>query len=258
MNTMAGILHEDRLAQMLWDDHRSLEERQRLARVMLLFAELPPPPDPDGHFPRYLALKEQFLDALQGDSGERAEETFLELYSHVHMVEAPYTPEERRQMDRTGGYWSHAGGLSPLLKAGPWIAAGTVSADFGAGNGLQCLLLQYLDPHVRTIQIEISSEMIAIGRTLQRWIGIPERRVEWVVGDVLDHTPEGLDFIYLYRPVRPDGEGRRFYERFAETLRGSDQPVVIFSIADCLRSFLPPSFEVFYSDGHLTCFRGPM
>jgi hypothetical protein len=86
---------------------------------------------------------------------------------------------------------------------------------------------------------------------------IPEQRVEWVVGDVLTMTPEGMDFIYIYRPVRPLGKGNDFYERFAAKLEGSQRRVVIFSIADCLREYLSPRFEVLFTDGHLTCIRGP-
>jgi hypothetical protein len=86
-------------------------------------------------------------------------------------------------------------------------------------------------------------------------LGIPEARVEWVVGDVMNASVDGIDFLYLYRPVRPDGPGRAFYERVAAELEDSDRAVVIFSIADCLRGFLSPHFEVFYFDGHLTCFR---
>jgi hypothetical protein len=96
--------------------------------------------------------------------------------------------------------------------------------------------------------------MVEAGRGLQEWLGIPDERVEWVTGDVMDASPAGMDFIYLYRPVRPEGRGRAFYERFAAGLETSG-PVVIFSIADCLRAFLPERFEVFYTDGHLTCYR---
>ena len=46
-----------------------------------------------------------------------------------------------------------------------------------------------------------------------------------------------------------------YARRFAAELAESGSPVVIFSIADCLRDFLPEEFEVFYGDGHLTCFR---
>jgi len=106
-------------------------------------------------------------------------------------------------------------------------------------------------------RIEISSEAIAIGRRLQGWLGVPEDRVEWIAGDVLDHPPVGIDFIYLYRPVRPVGQGVRFYEMLARTVARSSRQVTIFSIADCLHEFLPKSFKRFYFDGHLSCFRGP-
>ena len=64
-----------------------------------------------------------------------------------------------------------------------------------------------------------------------------------------------MDFIYLYRPLRPTGPGEKFYRSFAAQLGKSRKPVVIFSVADCLQPFLSPDFETFYSDGHLTCFR---
>jgi len=221
-----------------------------------LFASLPAPPDPIGLYPDYAALRDRFLAARARGDDLETEEAFLTLYCHVHGHEAPYTAEERARVDRTGGYWSHAGGVSPILRAGPHIRPDTVLGDFGAGNGLQGLLIQRLFPHRRTVQIEISSRMVEAGRALEGWLGIPPGRVEWVVGDVLDHSPAGMDFVYLYRPVRPTGEGRAFYEAFArEVGRGVDE-VVVFSIADCLRDFLPPEFEVFYTDGHLTCFRG--
>jgi len=245
---------EQRLECLLEADGRTPGERGRLVQLMLLLASLPPPPDPLGLFPDYAALRERFLAASLGREGEALEEAFLSLYAHLHGFEAPYTPEERARVDETGGYWCHAGGLSPILKAGPHLGPDTVSGDFGAGNGLQTLLMQRLHPHRRTIQIEISSRMVEAGRHLQEWLSIPAGRVTWVTGDVMDETPAGMDFVYLYRPVRPEGSGRLFYERFAAGLE-KDSPVVIFSIADCLGPFLPDRFGAFYSDGHLTCYR---
>jgi SAM-dependent methyltransferase len=244
-----------RLGELLTDDELGVSERERLVELMCLFAELPDPPDPQGLFPRYGELKSKFLQASNGDDPEALHESFLELYAHLHGYEAPYTSEERQTVDRTGGYWCHAGGLSPILKAGDHIRADTIVSDFGAGNGLQGLLFQKLYPHVKTIQIEISSKMIEAGRALQEWLGIEDYKMEWFHGDVMDVSPAGMDFIYLYRPVKPDGPGREFYQRFAAELSADPRPVVIFSIADCLRDFLPESFEVFYSDGHLTCFQ---
>jgi hypothetical protein len=231
-------------------------ERGRLVRLMLLLAGLPAPPDPDGDFPKYGEYKDRFLARAAGNDGEALEEAFLDLYAHLHMNEASYADDERRRMDEAGGYWAHAGGLSPILKAAPWIRLDTVSADLGAGNGLQGLLLQYLHPHEKTVQMEISSHMVEIGRRLQAWIGIPEERVDWLAGDVCEQSLTGIDFIYLYRPVRPStAKGRAFYENLAEVLEGSRGRVVVFSIADCLKEFLSPEIEIFYDDGHLTCFR---
>ena len=246
----------ERIETLISSEDYSEEERDRLVRLMLLFVELPAPPDPDGDFPKYGEYKERFLTCAADKDGETLEEAFLNLYAHLHMHEAKYTDEERQRMDEAGGYWGHAGGLSPILKAAPWIRPDTVSADLGAGNGLQGLLLQYLYPHEKTVQIEISKRMLEIGKRLQAWLGIPNEKVEWVAGDVCDQALDGMDFIYLYRPVRPSTEkGRAFYENLAELLGRSHGQVVIFSIADCLREFLSPRFEILYDDGHLTCFR---
>lgn len=245
------------VAQLLSDDEREPEECARLVQLMLLFAELPPPPDPQGLLPRYAEHHARFLTSVEGDDSDELEEAFLSLYAHVHGHEAPYTKDERKRMDATGGYWAHAGGLSPILRAPPFLRPDSISCDLGAGNGLQGLLMQHLAPHRRTIQVELSHRMVEAGRHLQAWLGIADERVEWRVGDVCDFSPAGVDFLYLYRPLRPEGEaGRRFYTRLAGELSQGDRQVVIFSIADCLRDFLSPDrFEVFYGDGHLTCFR---
>lgn len=234
---------------------RPTDETEQLIRLMRLFLELPPPPDPFDLMPRFVQLRNDFASAAEGSDGEALEEAFLELYCHVHGHEAPYTEDERRRVDQVGGYWCHAGGLSPILKAGPFISENTVSADFGAGNGLQGLLLQKLYPHRKTVQIEISSRMVKAGQRLQEWLEIPSCRVDWIIGDVLGTSSRGVDFIYLYRPVRPEGEGAKFYRKLASELAQSSRRVVIFSIADCLRDYLSPEYEVFYGDGHLTCFR---
>jgi len=246
-----------RLLVALADDGRSRRERERLVALMARLAELPPPPGHGDLFPEYERLHGRFLASARDNDGEVLEERFLELYCHLHMHEAPYTPDERQVVDATGGYWCHAGGLSPILKAGDWIRNDTVSADYGAGNGLQGLLLQTLYPHALSVQIEISARMAEIGRMLQSWLGIAAHRVRWVVDDVNNVPARGFDFVYLYRPVRPSGDGLRFYRGFASDLEGSTHPVVVFSIADCLRPFLSSRFERFYYDGHLACYRGP-
>ncbi|MBN1610212.1 MAG: hypothetical protein JW940_26530, partial [Polyangiaceae bacterium] len=233
----------------------ALPERRRMVELMALFATLPVPPDPLGLYPDYAALRERFLRAVDSGVTELVEESFLALYSHLHGYEVPLTPAERRRFRAKSGYLCHVGGLSPIVKSAPYISADTVAADYGAGNGLQGLLMQVLSPHRMTVQIELSSLLLESGRQLQAWLGVPKERVRWVAADVADVSPAEMDFIYIYRPLRPEGEGRLFYQRFARALAVSDGPCVIFSVADCLRGFLPQSFEAFYEDGHLTCYR---
>ena len=245
----------ERLERLVPEDLLPGPERSDLLRLMILLAELPAPPDPDGRLDRYPARHDRYLRAIDGDDPELVEERFLELYAHLHLHEAPYTPGERRRMDAAGGYWCHAGGLSPVVRAGRWVRPTTVSADLGAGNGLQLLLLQRLHPHPLSVQLEISSAAVEMGRQLQRWLSIPEDAVQWIVADLLEAELPDADLVYLYRPVRPTGKGAAFYRRLADHLARRDRETVVLSVADCLGSFLDASFDEVYGDGHLTCFR---
>ena len=132
------------LARRLGSEGRDPGEADRFARLVLLFLVLPKPPDAAANFPRFEQLRDRLESMIATGSAEELEESFLELYAHLHLHEAPYTAEERRRVDRSGGYWCHAGGLSPILKAGHWLEAGSTSVDLGAGNGLQGLLFQKL------------------------------------------------------------------------------------------------------------------
>jgi len=206
---------------------------------------------------RYPDASTRFAECCRElDRGDpvRVEDSLTLLYCYLHGKDQEYSPSERREMNSWGGYWCHAGGLSPLRRVAPYITSGTRLADYGAGNGLQGLLFQYLYPHQKTTQIELSGSMIEQGRRLQHWMGIPENRVEWLHKNVLDVSPCDFDLIYIYRPVRPEGPGRVFYEKFSRALDRVDHPVTILSIADCLKDFLGPQFINFYDDGQLTCF----
>jgi len=232
-------------------------EQRRWQDLARLLAALPPPPDPVGLFPHWQERQAALREALAHRRGEEVEEALLRLYAHLHSHAAPYTPEERRVVDATGGYWAHAGGIAPVVKAVDFVEAETVSLDLGAGTGLQLLLLQLLAPHRLSVQVEISSRLVEAGRALQRWLGIDEARVSWRTEDVTRMELPACNLLYLYRPVRPEGVGRRFYQRLAARLAAMPRPVTVFSVADCLGQFLPTSFERFYFDGHLACFRGP-
>ncbi len=192
-----------------------------------------------------IALKKGALPSL--------EQAVINLYIRLHGAGSLYLPQERERLAERKGYSCHPGGLWPLIKAAEFIMPKSVVADLGAGNGLQGLLLQCLCPHKKTIQIELSAEMIRIGRIFQQALGLSADRVEWVHDDILNASIETADFIYLYLPAKPLDGGKKVYETIARKLSMMKRPLVIFSVADCLAGFMDKQFSVSYTDGHLTC-----
>lgn len=225
-----------------------------LARVGGLFDELAALPGIDDDVPSFLKFHGELTAARESADQDAIETALARLYCVMHGSGGAYEETERAEFDRWGGYWCHAGGLEPLHLAAPYIGAETRFADYGAGNGLQGLLFQWLSPHRRTTLIELGGPMIRQGRRLQELLGIPAERVEWVHASILDVPPRDFDVIYLYRPVRPEGAGRAFYEMFAREVALAPHPVTIVSVADCLRDFLPPVFRILHDDGQVVIF----
>jgi hypothetical protein len=225
-----------------------------LARLGALFDGLAERPGIDGVVPSYQKFHEELLVARATGDEDRIEIALARLYCVIHGSGGAYAEAERAAFDKLGGYWCHAGGLEPLHLAAPYFTPETRFVDYGAGNGFQGLLLQHLYPHRLTTLVELGGPMIEQGRRLQSLLGIPADRVEWVHASIVDVPPRRFDVIYLYRPVRPEGEGRAFYAMFAREVSAVDHPVAIVSVADCLRDFLPPSFRITHGDGQVTCF----
>ncbi len=192
--------------------------------------------------------------ALKEDNPSLLEGNILKLYAHLHKAGSVYSPYEKELLLEKKGYTCHPGGLSPLIKAVQFVRPGSIVADLGAGNGLQGLLLQCLCPHKKTLQIEISSEMIRIGRIFQKALGISNNHIEWIHGDIMNASFETADFIYIYLPAKPLEGGKELYEAISNKISNINKPLVIFSVADCLAKFLDRKFSIFYTDGHLTCF----
>jgi hypothetical protein len=195
-----------------------------------------------------------FIEAAEMGDTSALEAATIKLYLALHSAGYAYSSYERDLLTLKNGYSCISGGLSPLMLAGKYIRLGSVVADLGAGNGLQGLLLQRLYPHKKTLQIELSSEMVRMGRIFQGALGIGDDRMEWINADIADVSLESVDFVYLYRPARPSDSGSGLYRAIALKLAANRKPVVIFSVADCLSGFLDKSFSVSYTDGHLTCF----
>ena len=206
-------------------------------------------------FPEILPASKTFFNSIQHAYDEAAELSFLDLYCQIHRSGSAYSTSERETLDEKKGYFNHPGGISPLLMAKPYISEDAIVADLGAGNGLQGLLFQLLYPHQKTLQIELSAEMIRIGKMFQAALGIAEEKIEWVNDDIMNVAMDEIDFLYLYRPSKPIKEGLALYENLEKKLNNRAKPLTIFSIADCLKAYLSEDYEEFYNDGHLTCFR---
>ncbi len=204
--------------------------------------------------PECFPLARRLLASVGSGSAEACEALLLELYSRLHELGSSYSAEERMRLDSIHGYINYPGGLSPILQARSWLRPESTSVDLGAGNGLQGILLQELYPHRRTIQVELSGELIATGRKIQALLGIPVERLVWAHTDIASVSLRSVDFVYLYRPARPTGEGEALYRRIAENLEAAPFDVVVFSVADCLGSYLGGGFCRIYTDGHLSCY----
>lgn len=194
------------------------------------------------------------MEAMKSNDSFALEHAMVNLYAHLHVAGATYSSDELKLLKTRDGYSCISGGLSPLIKAEPFINSESIVADLGAGNGLQGLLLQRLYPHKRTLQIELSSEMIRMGKIFQKALGINNNRLKWINADITDVSLETVDFIYIYRPAHPSENGKKLYQVIANKLITVDKPLIIFSVADCLSEFLDEHFSIFYTDGHLTCF----
>lgn len=195
-----------------------------------------------------------FMVAMEKEDPSSLEYALLNLYIQLHSAGSEYSPSEKELLIKRKGYSCHPGGLLPLIMAEQFIRPESIVADLGAGNGLQGLLLQRICPHRRTLQIELSSEMIRVGRIFQQALGISSDRVEWIHDDMVNVSIEAADFVYIYRPAKPLDTGKELYQVVARKLASVHKPLIIFSIADCLAQFLDERFSIIYTDGHLTCF----
>jgi hypothetical protein len=114
--------------------------------------------------------------------------------------------------------------------------------------------MQYLWPHRKTLQVELSSGLIRMGREFQRSLGVPDDRVEWMQRDIVEVPIQGADLVYLYRPARPYAEGNTLYRAIAAMLSKARRPLAVISVADCLERFLNRDFSALYRNEHISVF----
>ena len=232
----------------------SQKSRKQTTTIIKSLLKLATDPIVQAEIPDLNCYVKKLSSALREEDPSSLESDLLNLYTRLHGAGSVYSPYERKLLTERKGYSCYPGGLSPLIKAVQFVRPGSIVADLGAGNGLQGLLLQCLSPHRKTIQIEISSEMIRIGKIFQKALGISDDRIEWIHDDIINVSIKTADFIYIYLPAKPLEGGKEVYKAIANKLNMMNRPLVIFSVADCLAKFLNGQFSIFYTDGHLTCF----
>lgn len=196
---------------------------------------------------------EAHLRSARSDNDvDEQEYALLELYRTLHTAGAGYTPSEKTQLESQKGLHGLSGGLMPLLMAKELITPETRMADLGAGNGLQGLLLQCLAPHLHTLQVELSDSHLEAGRLFQKVLGIPEKQITWLHGDLFNSDLTHTTLVYLYRPVRPSETTAPLYKKLADTLSAIDHPIHLVSVADCLTPHFDLPVTPLYADGFLT------
>lgn len=202
------------------------------------------------------AALEACLHARCRGENQVREEALLGLYLCLHSAGSEYAREEHERLVALSGIGNLPGGLTPLLMAAQMIEPGMTFIDLGSGNGLQGLLLQSIAPHALTIQAEISSRMIGVGRTMAEALGLGADRVMWVHGDIANLPfAHEADMIYLYRPVKPHKDGRELYARLAREIELARKTRYIVSVADCLgRHMSEGVFKELYRNEYLACY----
>lgn len=202
-------------------------------------------------------MAENLLAARDSGNSSDREIVLINLYLCLHAAGAAYQQEESDTLAAWSGLDCLPGGMLPLMLARHLIGPDSVTADLGAGNGLQGLLLQRLCLHHKSRLLEISGRLIEMGRLYQQALNLEPQQVAWEHADVAKADLAGVDLIYLYRPTRPGDNGHAFYREVAAKLAAHDRSLTIVSMADCLAPFLDDRFRILYANEFLRVFRLP-
>jgi len=254
MSFMAHKLSEDALTIM---DNLYKHEGAPVIETSLL--RLSSAPEVAGLVPKAPLLADRLRDCARHAGLDERELALSSLYLTLHSAGAQYMPEEDEILARAHGIPKQPGGMTPILLSAPFVKPESTVVELGAGNGLQGLLLQSLARHAQTVMVEISGSLIETGRVLQRAMGLKDESVRWHHADLLEADLPALvggppDLLYMYRPVKPAGRGRRLYERIAEWIQEWPGGQAIMSVADCMSPFLGPGVKKLYEDEYLSVY----
>ena len=222
----------------------TLEESLKVEEALL---KLSASPEVVGLVPEAKAWREHLLGAKKDGDLEEREYALLELYRTLHTAGSGYSKEEQERLNQQKGLHGLSGGLMPLFLAARLMDETTRMVDLGAGNGLQGILLQRLAPHAHTLQVELSSSHVAMGKLFQKVSGVPQSRMDWHIGDLFKAELGTPHLIYLYRPVRPSEVTKPLYQKLAKTMETMEPAPTIVSVADCLTPHFSQNHHPLYA-----------
>ncbi|MGM0418988.1 MAG: hypothetical protein ACQEQS_09715 [Thermodesulfobacteriota bacterium] len=204
--------------------------------------------------PESALLKNQLLYARKNNETDKRESLLIELYLALHRSGAGYSRSEDKVLENKKGLKWLPGGLMPLVFASFIIKPEDVFIDLGCGNGLQGTLLKAVAPHRKTRQVELSKKYLETGKIFVEALGLDQSGFSFENNDIGAADISDADFIYMYRPARPMGEGKLFYENLAEKFLSIKKNFYLLSVADCFEPFIRSKYIKIYSNDFLSIF----
>ncbi|MCB9494570.1 MAG: hypothetical protein H6681_03885 [Desulfobacteraceae bacterium] len=196
----------------------------------------------------------ELLSAKENNDLEKREIFLTKLYLLFHKFGAGYSHEEEKFIQRSKGLKWLPGGLMPVVLGSYLMKSEYEFCDLGCGNGFQGILMQVLCPHKKTRQIEIAGSYLNKGEIFLSLPEIDREKICFENIDISDFQMQSADFIYMYRPARPMGEGSLIYQKLSDKFLNAEKSFYLLSVADCFEPFIKGSYERVYQNEFLNIF----
>lgn len=196
----------------------------------------------------------ELISSKKNRDPEKREMSLIDLYLLFHKYGAGYSLEEEQFMEKSKGLKWLPGGLMPLVLGSYLMKPEYEFCDLGSGNGFQGYLMQGLCPHRSTRQIEISDKYLRAGEIFLDPLGIDKKKISFENTDISNFEMKDTDFVYMYRPARPMGEGSVLYQNLADKFYSNKKSFYLLSVADCFETFIKGDYEKIYYNEYLSIF----
>ncbi|MDY0132041.1 MAG: methyltransferase [Desulforegulaceae bacterium] len=196
----------------------------------------------------------ELIKAQKAKDIEKREMLLINLYLLFHKYGAGYSFEEEKFMEKSKGLKWLPGGLMPLVLGSYLMKPEYEFCDLGCGNGFQGILMQALSPHSKTRQVEISKNYLEAGRIFLKPLKIDKEKISFENTDISNFKMKETDFVYMYRPSRPMGEGAQLYRNLSNRFYLNKKSFYLLSVADCFEPFIKGDYEKIYQNEYLSIF----